>query len=323
MKRIRALQRMKGCLCRLLPSAMIWHEKQSTLILQFLVDNIKKREELKKERSKEEKKEYEDFVKFMDKYLPFIKELIDPPEGQKSNPKTFLYEIVSNKRNGIDVDKMDYFARDCYHLGIENNFNYRRFMKFACVCEFNDTIIQRILDDEKCGESKAILKRIKDRDLYKCVLELRHSGQPFKEILQVTEEDIDIKVSRLLPSNFAEQLIHVYCKKPKMSYEITRLESKSKAWFEENNYVEKLTPARFVDDNREELIERLPSVDPFVTALTDIITDQDFPNILNVPDNKEEQMRELFWFLDGNGEAAKTKFFEKLKEMDRALVIEL
>ncbi|KTF79099.1 hypothetical protein cypCar_00027884, partial [Cyprinus carpio] len=49
--------------------------------------------------------------------------------------KSFLYEIVANKRNGIDVDKWDYFARDCYHLGIQNNFDYRRFLKFARVCE--------------------------------------------------------------------------------------------------------------------------------------------------------------------------------------------
>ena len=27
--------------------------------------------------------------------------------------------------------------RDCYHLGIQNNFDYRRFLKFARVCEKN------------------------------------------------------------------------------------------------------------------------------------------------------------------------------------------
>ncbi|XP_051281652.1 deoxynucleoside triphosphate triphosphohydrolase SAMHD1 isoform X2 [Dicentrarchus labrax] len=82
--------------------------------------------------------------------LDFIKEQIAGPlvtdaAGPKSSPqwpykgrpedKSFLYEIVANKRNGIDVDKWDYFARDCYHLGIQNNFDYRRFLKFARVCE--------------------------------------------------------------------------------------------------------------------------------------------------------------------------------------------
>ncbi|XP_033825777.1 deoxynucleoside triphosphate triphosphohydrolase SAMHD1 [Periophthalmus magnuspinnatus] len=57
------------------------------------------------------------------------------PYKGRTQDKSFLYEIVANKRNGIDVDKWDYFARDCYHLGIQNNFDYRRFLKFARVCE--------------------------------------------------------------------------------------------------------------------------------------------------------------------------------------------
>ncbi|XP_069809368.1 deoxynucleoside triphosphate triphosphohydrolase SAMHD1-like [Dendropsophus ebraccatus] len=57
-----------------------------------------------------------------------------PYEGRQED-KSFLYEVVANKRNGIDVDKWDYFARDCHHLGIQNNFDYKRFLKFARVCE--------------------------------------------------------------------------------------------------------------------------------------------------------------------------------------------
>jgi len=53
-------------------------------------------------------------------------------EGRKED-KRFLYEIVANKRNGIDVDKFDYFSRDCYHLNIKNNFDHMRWIKFARV----------------------------------------------------------------------------------------------------------------------------------------------------------------------------------------------
>ncbi|XP_076875021.1 deoxynucleoside triphosphate triphosphohydrolase SAMHD1 isoform X2 [Brachyhypopomus gauderio] len=78
--------------------------------------------------------------------LTFIKEQIAGPPNSgvgasqwpyrgRCEEKSFLYEIVANKRNGIDVDKWDYFARDCYHLGINNNFDYRRFLLFARVCE--------------------------------------------------------------------------------------------------------------------------------------------------------------------------------------------
>uniref|UniRef100_A0A3B4WPC3 Deoxynucleoside triphosphate triphosphohydrolase SAMHD1-like n=1 Tax=Seriola lalandi dorsalis TaxID=1841481 RepID=A0A3B4WPC3_SERLL len=57
-----------------------------------------------------------------------------PYEGRDKD-KSFLYEIVANKTNGIDVDKFDYFARDCHHLGIQNHFDHHRFFKFARVCE--------------------------------------------------------------------------------------------------------------------------------------------------------------------------------------------
>ncbi|XP_044303454.1 deoxynucleoside triphosphate triphosphohydrolase SAMHD1 isoform X3 [Varanus komodoensis] len=86
--------------------------------------------------------------------IDFIKELIAGPIEAKpgvlkntwpyrgrSKEKSFLYEIVANKRSGIDVDKWDYFARDCHHLGIQNNFDYERFIKFARVC---------LVDEEKC-----------------------------------------------------------------------------------------------------------------------------------------------------------------------------
>ncbi|KAL7859562.1 hypothetical protein SRHO_G00147090 [Serrasalmus rhombeus] len=78
--------------------------------------------------------------------LIFIKEQIEGPQDDtasgskglykgRSEEKSFLYEIVSNKKNGIDVDKWDYLARDCYHLGMQSIFDHCRFLKFAQVCE--------------------------------------------------------------------------------------------------------------------------------------------------------------------------------------------
>ncbi|XP_072206195.1 deoxynucleoside triphosphate triphosphohydrolase SAMHD1 isoform X2 [Excalfactoria chinensis] len=78
--------------------------------------------------------------------IAFIKEQIGGPIDEtaceeswpyrgRPKEKSFLYEIVANKKNGIDVDKWDYFARDCHHLGIQNNFDYRRLIKFTRVCE--------------------------------------------------------------------------------------------------------------------------------------------------------------------------------------------
>ncbi|XP_056088607.1 deoxynucleoside triphosphate triphosphohydrolase SAMHD1-like [Rhinichthys klamathensis goyatoka] len=77
--------------------------------------------------------------------LTFIKELIDgvftsnekwPAKG-RTQDKAFLYEIVINNWNGIDVHRWDYFARDCHHLGIPNSFDHQRLLKSARVCELN------------------------------------------------------------------------------------------------------------------------------------------------------------------------------------------
>lgn len=77
-----------------------------------------------------------------------VKDSLWPYKGRPAK-KSFLYEIVANKRNGIDVDKWDYFARDCHHLGIQNNFDYKRFIKFARVCEVeydnkDDTFVRKV-----------------------------------------------------------------------------------------------------------------------------------------------------------------------------------
>lgn len=42
-------------------------------------------------------------------------------------------QIIANKRTGIDVDKWDYFARDSYQLGLKNNFDHMRYIKFVRV----------------------------------------------------------------------------------------------------------------------------------------------------------------------------------------------
>ncbi|XP_064596465.1 deoxynucleoside triphosphate triphosphohydrolase SAMHD1-like [Liolophura sinensis] len=75
--------------------------------------------------------------------ISFIKELIDGKCGKAlresgRGEKKFLYEIVANKRNGIDVDKWDYFARDCHGLGIRNNFDHGRLIKFARVIDVGE-----------------------------------------------------------------------------------------------------------------------------------------------------------------------------------------
>lgn len=49
--------------------------------------------------------------------IKFIQILIDPPENRKG----FVYQIVANKINSIDVDKLDYINRDNYSIGFKHN----------------------------------------------------------------------------------------------------------------------------------------------------------------------------------------------------------
>ncbi|RXN27973.1 deoxynucleoside triphosphate triphosphohydrolase SAMHD1-like protein [Labeo rohita] len=111
------------------------HEQMSVLMFDDIVKSLKaENEDVLKEHGLD------------DKDVTFIKELIEGAKTSEASKwsyegrdeeKSFLYEIVANKQNGIDVDKWDYFARDCHHLGIRNSFDHLRLLKFARVCKVN------------------------------------------------------------------------------------------------------------------------------------------------------------------------------------------
>jgi HD superfamily phosphohydrolase len=81
------------------------HEQRSELIVY---DIIKSNEELSKIINEHE--------------IIFMQNLINP----KSNNTGFLYQIVSNYLNGLDVDKYDYITRDSYMLGLKTGFDFSR-----------------------------------------------------------------------------------------------------------------------------------------------------------------------------------------------------
>ncbi|RGB40297.1 hypothetical protein C1646_637176 [Rhizophagus diaphanus] len=61
----------------------------------------------------------------------FIRDLITGNNTGDRHP--YLFNIVSNQRNSIDVDKFDYLARDCYYLGMKSEFDFSRLMNYSRV----------------------------------------------------------------------------------------------------------------------------------------------------------------------------------------------
>lgn len=70
-------------------------------------------------------------------YSEWLKTTVLGSMDENERKKVFLYEVVNNKRNEIDVDKWDYFARDCHMLGIGNSFDYKRCIAFSRVINVN------------------------------------------------------------------------------------------------------------------------------------------------------------------------------------------
>uniref|UniRef100_A0ACD6APZ3 Uncharacterized protein n=1 Tax=Avena sativa TaxID=4498 RepID=A0ACD6APZ3_AVESA len=83
-------------------------------------------------------------------YLKIVKEMIvasskfSTKEGVKE--KHFLYDIVANGRNGIDVDKFDYIDRDSRACGLGSNFQHWRLLQGM-----------RVIGDEICYPAKDYL----------------------------------------------------------------------------------------------------------------------------------------------------------------------
>lgn len=101
---------------RLLPSGttIVPHEERSGKLLELIV----------KQKN----------LDLSEKEITFIKQCIHPEmEYINNHPHPFLFEIIANPYNGIDVDKFDYLKRDPYNLGLDYHFNSERLLEEARV----------------------------------------------------------------------------------------------------------------------------------------------------------------------------------------------
>ncbi|KAF9606673.1 hypothetical protein IFM89_027717 [Coptis chinensis] len=65
---------------------------------------------------------------------------------QRTGETSFLYDIVANVRNGIDVDKFDYIKHDCRACGLGSIFQFERLME-----------TMRVMGDKICYPAKEYL----------------------------------------------------------------------------------------------------------------------------------------------------------------------
>ena len=69
--------------------------------------------------------------------IEIICNIIDPPSHLQDN---WLYQIVNNKVNHIDVDKIDYILRDSYHIGLLHN-DFSRILTMVKVLYYNNSLV--------------------------------------------------------------------------------------------------------------------------------------------------------------------------------------
>uniref|UniRef100_T1IBN1 HD_domain domain-containing protein n=1 Tax=Rhodnius prolixus TaxID=13249 RepID=T1IBN1_RHOPR len=75
-----------------------------------------------------------------EEHRKFIKDLIlgKPAEYKTLKPKSYLFEIVANKQNGLDIDKYEYLMRDSYFFGIKIDPNFGRYLTGIRIIEDGD-----------------------------------------------------------------------------------------------------------------------------------------------------------------------------------------
>jgi len=68
------------------------------------------------------------------------------PKHAVESGQAWMYEIVANGTNSIDVDKFDYIARDTRACGVVSSFDFKRLMTFS-----------RVVDNHICFHAKEVM----------------------------------------------------------------------------------------------------------------------------------------------------------------------
>ena len=116
-------------------SKLIDHESRSIMLLEKIIFN-------RKIKVCDEEYYLHDFID--NDAFHFISELINPKDD---TPKNFIFQIISNSLNGLDVDKLDYIYRDSFYLGLSNLYDLSRIISHAQVIDKNICFPEKISYD--------------------------------------------------------------------------------------------------------------------------------------------------------------------------------
>ncbi|KAG0743419.1 hypothetical protein G6F62_004877 [Rhizopus arrhizus] len=109
------------------PGSTWTHEQGSERMLEYLVDDNQ--------------------IDIEKDEINFIKDLIagEPRKNSKYRERQFLFDIVANKKNSVDVDKFDYIERDAYNLGLRSSYDANRLLVYS-----------RVINNEICYHHKEV-----------------------------------------------------------------------------------------------------------------------------------------------------------------------
>lgn len=73
--------------------------------------------------------------------VQIIIDMVNPPRSKIHDP---IYQIVANKVNQIDVDKIDYIQRDCFHIGLKFGGEWSRLLTMCRESKISKNGIKQI-----------------------------------------------------------------------------------------------------------------------------------------------------------------------------------
>lgn len=151
--------------------------------------------------------------------MSYSQKLMSLPSMQYRGPsKSFLFEIISNYRNGIDVDKFDYFERDSLQMGFKNTFNFKRYILCTRVIRTDDNLNQICIRDKDINElyemfhvrenlTRRAYKHETASSINQMVVEALVKANKFYKFSDMIEKE-DIDVFEKLTDNVFLEIVH-------------------------------------------------------------------------------------------------------------------